>query len=177
MGNSIKMESYLSADKLPDMFRRLADVMEKGAVESGLEALQGVEDFSKIGISVKKEFGRLLFKIKIKCKSEECAVSETGDAEEPLKYKSLKKRMKNSFKLIFTSLGEGVMPPDEAVRSFVRDSELMIGFPGFGDAHYEEYAAATQSFADAYESGDLAATQTACNELDRIKSHCHNRFK
>jgi hypothetical protein len=177
MGNSIKMESSLPTDKLPDMFRQLADVIEKGVDDSGLEALRGVEDFSKIGISVKQEFGRLLFKIKIKCKTGDCVVVESGNAEETLKYKTLKKRMKSSFKLIFTSLGEGVMPPSEAVQAFVRDSELMIGFPGYGDPYYEEYAAATKAFSDACEAGELEAAQAACNELDRLKSHCHNRFK
>lgn len=177
MGNSIKMESLLTEEQLPGIFRQLAEVFEKGAAESGLEALRGVEGFSKVGITVKREYGRLLLKVKIKCGEGECA-APAGDAPaEAVKYKDLKKRMKRSFKVVFASLEANVLPPDEAVEAFVRDSGLMVGFPGHGDEQYAAYSAAVETFGAAFAAGDLAATRAACAELDRIKSQCHNRFK
>ncbi|MGE4293739.1 MAG: GAK system XXXCH domain-containing protein [Desulfovibrio sp.] len=177
MSSSIKMESYLSDGKLADMFRQLADVFEKGAAESGLDALKGMEDFSKIGISVKREYGRLLFKMKVKCKGEEDSESATEGFDGTLKYKTLKKRMKSSFKLIFATLGENTLPPAEAVQAFLRDSELMVRYSGYGDAHYQEYSTAVRAFSEAFGQGNLDAARASCNELDRLKSRCHTQFK
>ena len=91
------------------------------------------------------------------------------------RYKSLKKRMKSSFKLIVMSLRAGQIPTPDAVASFIADSRVMIRFPGKGDAFYPAYDAEVDRFAAAAAAGDVAAMTASAAALDRMKKECHSR--
>lgn len=72
-------------------------------------------------------------------------------------YKSLKKRMRSSFKALRQAVQAGTMPHPEAAASFLADSLLMVEYPGYGDEHYAAYRTATEALRAALE----AARQTA----------------
>ncbi len=94
-----------------------------------------------------------------------------------LKYKDLKKRMKKPFKKIRETLSDGKLPPADTVRGFLADSALMVSCKGYGDEYYEAYNVACERFGRAFQAGDLSACWDAADELERLKSDCHDRYK
>lgn len=101
--------------------------------------------------------------------------AETVAAGGHPRYKSLKKRMKSSFKLIVLALRTSQVPDAQAVASFIADSRVMTRFPGKGDAFYPAYDAEVDRFEAAAAAGDLAAMTASAAALDRMKKECHSR--
>lgn len=177
MGTDTKATRQMDIRELPAFFRSLADALEKG----GDGELADIEDFRKFKISGKNEFGQVTVKVKFKSAGECQADDQAEECEEchtagTPKYKHLKKRMKSSFRLIFKMIHEGQMPPAEAVESFLADSDLMIGYPGFGDEYYAQYAKACAEFKAAHESGDLARMGETIDAIAHEKSRCHAKY-
>lgn len=177
MGTDTKATSQMDIRELPAFFRLLADAIEKG----GDGEFAGIDDFRKFKISGKNEFGQVTVKVKFKSVGECEAAEEAEECDEcrasgTLKYKHLKKRMKSSFRLIFKMIHEGQMPPAEAVESFLADSGLMIGYPGYGDEYYAQYAKVCAAFKAAFESGDLARMGEAVDAIAHEKSRCHAKY-
>lgn len=174
MGTDVKITKYLETKDLPAFFRELADALENGA-EGELDC---VRDFSKIKISCKDVFGQVSLKAKIKSASE-CSDPEiTGkeaDSGKP-KYKTLKKRMKDNFRMLVKTIHDGQVPPEQAVKSFLDDSDLMVQYPGYGDEYYESYTQACEAFKAAYESGDIARMHETIDVLVHEKARCHAKY-
>lgn len=174
MGKEVKIEKYMDRSDLVAFFREVADAIEGG----NNEELVCFEDFRKIKISIKNEFGQIAVKAKIR-QEKECSTSDEGSdaqGETKPKYKDLKKRMKRSFKMIFNMIHDGTLPPAEAVESFLIDSELMVAYPGYGDEYYEEYTKACAEFAEAYKAEDLERLKPAVDELANQKGRCHAKY-
>jgi XXXCH domain-containing protein len=136
-----------------------------------------VDDFRKIKIAVKNEYGQIGLKAKFKA-AKPCApdvVGEDGEIVKP-KYKDLKKRMRSSFKMLVKMAHDGVMPPKEAVDAFLADSALMVTYPGYGDEYYESYSNACAELKTAFESGELARMHAAVDTLVHEKSRCHAKY-
>jgi len=188
MSGECKIERRMPKEGLPGFFRELADALENGGGEGEFENLDG---FVKLKVSLKEEFGGFSVKLKVKG-PKQCVVpgfpaSALQDAEgedlnaqdaqnEPdglPRYKSLKKRMKNSFKLILRMLHEGQTPPAEAVASFLADAEVMCAYPGKGDPFYPEFLQVCREFSDAYDSCDLPRMGAMAEELAQQKARCH----
>ena len=170
-----KISKIVTPEELATAFRELADSLE-GKDAAGMPDLK---DFSKIKIGVKNDYGQITLKVKVK--SEACEVCE--ECGEPLagpgpegkpKYKSLKKRMKSSFKVISSAVNQAVMPPQAAIEAFIADSRLMITYPGYGDEFYAAYDKAVDDFETAVAAGDMAAMHAAVHELNHQKSVCHD---
>jgi len=200
MSGECKIERRMPKEGLPGFFRDLADALENGGGEGEFEKLDG---FVKLKVSLKEEFGGFSVKLKVKgpkqCVAPGYAASALQDAEvegpdlhgspdspdspgaqdaqagpEGLpRYKSLKKRMKNSFKLILRMLHEGQTPPAEAVASFLADAEVMCAYPGKGDPFYPEFLQVCREFSDAYDSCDLPRMGAMAEELAHQKARCH----
>jgi len=177
MGTENKIEKYMAEKDLPKFFRDLADALEHG----GKDEFVCVEDFVKFKLSVKNEFGQMTVKAKFKPAKpcEPLSVSEergaSGDPGKP-RYKSLKKRMKSSFKMIVKMIHDGNLPPKAAVDSFLSDSKLMVTYPGFGDEFYGEYIEACNAFRKAYEAESIALCLEAVNVLSSQKGQCHAKY-
>ena len=182
--SSLKIDKFLKEDDLPEFFRQLADALENG--EGG--ELFCAEDFRKLKITAKREYGQVSLRAKIKstseCKSEDLEYldgEELVPAQEAApgkpKYRALKKRMGSSFKVLFKMIHQGKMPPREAVEEFMADSKLMVSYPGYGDPYYDQYMAACDDFAAAYEAGDLARLNETVDALVHQKGHCHAKYK
>ncbi|MGL1861679.1 MAG: GAK system XXXCH domain-containing protein [Pseudodesulfovibrio sp.] len=175
---SVKIDKFLTKKELPEFFRQLADAIEKG----GEGELSCANDFQKLKISVRDEFGQVSLQAKIKS-SKECRPAfdtlDDGKHVQPSKprYEELKKRMGNSFKVLFKMIHQGQVPPKDAVESFLADSKLMVEYPGYGDPSYEIYTKACADFAAAFESGDIATLNEAVDLLVHQKGHCHAKYK
>ncbi len=180
MGDKIKFERFLAQDGLPDFFRELADIIEDGQAGDP-ELSTALNNFEKLKIGVEEAYGRLAVKVRIKCRDAAGAVRPSEETQEAgqsrPKYKTLKKRMKKSFKVIASLTAEGTLPPADAVDEFLSDSVLMVSYPEMGDEYYEEYSRTCDALAKAYDAKDAAACAELCMELARLKKECHNRYK
>jgi XXXCH domain-containing protein len=178
MSSETRIERIILRESLPDFFRELAHMFENG----GGNGMESIAEFRKMKISIEESSGRIA--VQIKFKGAEPAAehhpevkTEEKAPRKPLKYKDLKKRMKRSFKAIFTMVHENRMPDREVVEEFLRQSELMVSYPGYGDEYYTEYREACDAFTAAFLQGDMKALHQAFDRIDQAKSHCHNRYK
>ena len=173
MGSKRKEEMVLDFPEFPRFLRGLADELERWEPENGL-------DFSSLQLEAKQKYGKILLKLKIKAPEAEPSPSSgsDGSAKESLpSYSSLKKRMKSSYKVIFSTVHADLAPPREAVEEFLKDSALMVRYPRKGDEYYSDYTAACESLAAAYASNDKTGLHQACDRLDQLMHDCHGRYK
>lgn len=149
--------------------------------DQGPAVLLTAADVCKIKFTVKREFGEVQAKLKVEPMRPGCPCDpEAGcvtTANEPEKYSRLKKRMKQAFKAICSSLEAGRAPAAEAMASFLADSDVMVCYPGHGDEFYLDYSRACRELARAWEAGDLAAMADAARTLEARKDECHDRYK
>jgi XXXCH domain-containing protein len=173
MSNDMSISRFLEPGELAAFFRELADAVENG----GRDEFACVDDFRKIKIGVKNEYGQISLKAKFKA-AKPCAPDVAGEDGEVVKpgYKDLKKRMRGSFKMLVKMAHDGSMPPREAVDAFLADSALMITYPGHGDEYYESYANVCARLKAAFESGDLERMHAAVDALVHEKSRCHAKY-
>ncbi|WP_419783198.1 GAK system XXXCH domain-containing protein [Maridesulfovibrio sp.] len=185
MAKKSKIEKYIQPGELPAFLRKMADALEGGASEEDAYLVM-IEGFKKLKINIRNEFGHTAVKVTAKpmpAEKEEIAEDkiESSVAEETAsakpKYKSLKKRMKASFKIIFKSVHAGTLPPAGVVEEFMTDSKLMVGFEGYGDEYYDEFTEACGQFQQACNDSDIDAAHKACDEINSITAHCHSRYK
>lgn len=176
MGNQSKVIQYIEAGELPAYFRALADAIETG--EDGEFAC--ASDFKKFKITGKLEFGKVRLKTKFKSEQECVGEEALGLAAEdkPTKpdYKTLKKRMRSSFKMLLKMVHDGQIPPQEAVDSFLEDSALMVTYAGYGDEYYDSYTQACDALKTAHAAGDIEKMHTAVDVLIHEKSRCHANY-
>ncbi len=183
MSGELRIERHMPKEGLPAFFRELAEAIEKGGGEGEFENLDG---FVKLKLSLKEAFGGFSLKMKVKSPRELPPAAGAlfpgfGEGEAPVsvgqdelpRYKSVKKRMKTSFKVILRMLHEGQCPPAEAVASFLADAELMCAYPGKGDVFYPDFLQVCREFADAYDSCDLPRMGAMAEELAHQKARCH----
>ncbi len=132
-------------------------------------------------ISVKDEFGQVSVKIKFRSdlgdlEAPDCACGGTLPGGMP-SYKSLKKRMRSSFKSVYQAVHAGRMPSGDAVAAFVAESRLMVQYPGYGDPYYAAYDTAVNAFEAAWQAQDIHALHAAVDALNHLKTDCHQRYK
>ncbi|MCJ2164403.1 MULTISPECIES: GAK system XXXCH domain-containing protein [unclassified Pseudodesulfovibrio] len=174
MNDDNKLNRYVDQKELADFFRTLADAIEKG----GQDEFACIDNFKKIKIRVKNEFGQINLKARVKS-AKPCEVSEDETVQavdgKP-KYSALKKRMKSSFRVLIKMIHDGIVPPKEAVESFLADSALMVTYAGFGDEYYESYTLACAALREAFDSGDIEKMHASVDVLIHEKSRCHAKF-
>lgn len=184
---SQKTERYIARDKFPELLRELADILEGKAPDN----LECPSDFHKFKLKAKESYGQLEVKLKVS-DGEVCTVRDEDTAEPGIEapedgglpdeksakpsYKKLKERMKRSFKMIFRMIHDDELPPRAAVEEFLKDSALMVTYPGYGDEYYEEYSRVCSAFSEAFEAQDMDALHETVDQLQALKSHCHARY-
>lgn len=179
----VKIERSFSSAETAQFLRDLAAAIENGH-QTGLLEEYGVrlQDSKKIKLGIKRAGEEIILKLKIKSAAEACtpgaeAEAAEGPAAERPGYKSLKKRMKGSFKRIGNALEQGQMPAAPDIEQFLADSRLMVSYAGKGDEFYQAYTAACQEFHAAVRGNDPAAAFDRYSALDQLKSDCHQRYK
>ncbi|WP_320174479.1 GAK system XXXCH domain-containing protein [Maridesulfovibrio sp.] len=188
MAKKSKIEKYIQPGELPEFLRKIADALEGGASEEDAYLVM-IEGFKKLKINIRNEYGHTAVKVTAKpmptsISSEQEDPSEAEipspaeqDNSTKSSYKSLKKRMKASFKVIFKSVHAGTLPPLEVVEEFMADSRTMVSFEGHGDEYYDEFTAACDKFQQACNDSDIESAHNACDEINSITAHCHSRYK
>lgn len=174
-----KMERYIDRADLPGFLRDLADALEG----KGPDDMDCPEEFDRLKITAKERYGKMELKVKASpgdletcLGSEDTPLEAAANTDKP-SYKTLKKRMKNSFKIIFRMIHDDQLPPAQAVEEFMEDSKLMVTYPGYGDEYYAEYLEVCEAFAEAYRSEDMEALHKTVDMVQSLVSHCHARYK
>ncbi len=176
-----KVELSLDIADAARFFRIFADGLEGGdkkpLTEYGVYLLQN----NKIKIGLKRSPDAIFLKIKLKT-SEQVSGSEditphVASKENITDYKSLKKRMAKSFKNIKKSLQAGNPPVAYDLSIFFEDSKNMLTYSGKGDRFYPAYAEACNLFKKTIKGHNLDEMLDALQNIDKIKSACHNRYK
>ncbi|WP_353117129.1 GAK system XXXCH domain-containing protein [Nitratidesulfovibrio sp.] len=180
---SRKTTFSITRQELPSVLRRIADALERtgtdahptGAAPDGETdplLAAGLEDFRKFKLNAKHAFGQM--EVVLKVKTPDAAIADANGSAttsaaagahhsaRPARtggrpsYKSLKKRMRSSFRALRQAVQAGVMPPPQASASFLSDSLLMVEYPGYGDEHYAAYRTATEALRVALEAAPQA---------------------
>ncbi len=180
-GKELKFEKVMSSKNAADFLRALAQEIEHGTMDELKEFDLAFDDFKKMKLELKREGDQLHLKAKVKtvvpgavCGEATC---EDTEADGKPKYKTVKKRMDKCFKSMGEALKKGIMPEKTEIDSFIADSELMVGYPGHGDEHYDQYAKLCVQLNVACENGDLVAMQEKHAELKSMKKLCHDQYK
>ncbi len=176
MGNESKIEKFIKPEELPDFLRKMAEAIENGESED-MPYFGVIAGFKKLKINISHNPEQTTIKIKAKPAKQTEEQSTAADLPQKIKYSSLKKRMRDSFKTIFKAIHSGALPPEEAVSLFLADSQLMVTYEGYGDEYYEEYITACETFKKAVEDNNLEEAHKACDNLNSIKAHCHSQHK
>lgn len=176
-----KFKMDMALTEAADWLRNLAQRIENPDEDAGRAGAPDLVDFTKIKIAFKRTGDRVKVRAKVKggdAPSKEGPADETDEKDgTAAEYKALKKSMKETYKAIKESLDADALPPADVVAAFLSDSERMIRFPGYGDEYYDAYRGACFRFKEAHRNGDLPACKSAGDELERIKSDCHDRYK
>ncbi|QJB57446.1 GAK system XXXCH domain-containing protein [Pseudodesulfovibrio sp. zrk46] len=172
----MKINKFTEISDIAAFLRDFADAIENG----GANEFACVDDFKKIKIVVKKEFGQIQLKAKVRT-NETCvepSITEDAQSSAPVKpdYKILKKQMRSSFKVLVKMIHDNQLPPKEAVDSFLKDSALMVTYPGYGDEYYESYSLTCEALKKAFEANDMDALHKAVDALIHEKSRCHAQY-
>lgn len=180
-GKEMKIEKVIPAQNAADFLRALSQMIEQANTEELQEIAIAFDDFKKMKIELKKEGDQLLLKAKIKtttpgaaCGEPACEETETGGKP---KYKTVKKRMDKCFKAMGEAFKKGIMPEKTQMDAFIADSELMVGYAGHGDEHYDQYSKLCVQLNVACENNDLTAMQEKYAELKAMKKLCHEQYK
>ena len=174
----VKIEKQFSPADTGAFLKTLADGLA-GKPEGDLSPYGiDLQDCKKIKVDIKPE-GEI-FNLKLKVKHRSPAQGTTADegSAGPMKYKTLKKQMKSTFKSLKTSLEAGTLPPKETVETFMQQAVMMVSYKdqGYGDEYYDEFMKFCNDLKQAFDAGDMEQLVTAYNCVDARKALCHDKY-
>ena len=173
----VKIEKILSVADADSFLHTLADTL--AGKPGGDLSSHGIDlqDFKKIKMDLKKDGDQFGLKMKVKY-STPVLGSVAEDAGGPMKYKTLKKQMKSTFKTMKTSIESGSLPSPEVVDTFMQEAVLMVSFTGsgYGDEYYDEFIKLCHNFKQIFDSGEIDKLGAAFNALDARKALCHEKY-
>jgi XXXCH domain-containing protein len=174
-----KTQDVLPLEELPGFFKDLAKRLEQARANQEHESENNLSNFSKIRIRIKRDENRADVKMKVKWDLPERAEEEPSSEGAPkkIKYKTLKKRMDKSFKTIWKSLEEGVIPQIEIVQSYLEDAAHMATYPDKGTPFYDNFEKACSDFSEAIKNDDIKLAIKAYEAMKALKEACHDRYK
>lgn len=181
----IKIEEHLSMDAAATLLRAIADAIEHDDHDA-LETfgIDHIHESKKIKIDLRKEAEQISLHLKIKYrKNERLAHTNEHETEMPslLKrkpaYKTLKKRMKADFASITASIKGNSLPSQTVIDAFLKDSELMVSYRGYGDEYYGAYTHDCNRLRKAFDSSDVSSCMEALHALSERMRECHKRYK
>jgi XXXCH domain-containing protein len=140
--------------------------LQRGQLELAGGTIQ-LEEFRSLELTLHPRGETLHCKLKVKYPQ------EVEAPQEETEYRSLKKRMQRSWKLIRRCLGAGSLPEQQLLESFLADSRRMVTYPGKGEARYPDYLAAVESLQTAVAAESLEATLEAYARVEEQRRRCH----
>lgn len=173
------LELVLPCAEVGPALARLTAEAGQGRLLLGEETIP-FDDWASLKVSCKVVGPSCLIKVRLKTATPGDVLPDGGKACRASggrgRYKPLKKRMKDTFKILTTALAAGQSPDPAIVAAFVSDSRRMITFSGKGDEYYPAYAAEVDRLEAAAAAGDSAAMSHSAAELARMKKECHRRY-
>jgi len=173
----VKIDKQLSFADTDNFLKTLGDALAgRPAVDPSALGFD-LQDFKKIKMDLKQEGNLCCLKIKVKYTSP-ASGSSSEDATGQKKYKTLKKQMKASFKVLKTAMEAGSLPSAETVGAFMEQAGLMISYTdrGYGDEYYDEFMKLCSDFKEIFDAGDLQQLTEAFNAIDARKALCHDKY-
>jgi XXXCH domain-containing protein len=173
------LELVVAADEAAPALARLTAEAAQGRLILGQDTIP-LDDWASLKVSCKRLGASCLIKVRLKAAGPDDAGDEAVclTSRKPGgrgRYKDLKKRMKETFKILGTALAAGQAPDAGILASFVADSRRMTTYSGKGDAFYPAYEAEVTRLEAAAAAGDIAAMSRSAAELARMKKECHSR--
>lgn len=89
------------------------------------------------------------------------------------KFRPLKKMMQQTFTGIKRAVQASALPEKRAVDEFTEQVRIMISYPGFHDAAYPEFLAASEELNAACADGDKARAKAAVQAIVILQNRCH----
>jgi XXXCH domain-containing protein len=175
-------ELVLPCAEVGDALARLTAEASQGRLTLGEHSIP-FDDWSSLKISCKAVGPSCLVKVRLRAAAagDLLPAGEAVQTSSPHpggggRYKSLKKRMKETFKILTTALTAGQRPDPAIVAAFIADSRSMTTFSGKGDEYYPAYDTEVGRLEEAAAAGDVAAMSRCAAELARMKKECHRRY-
>ena len=177
MKNKIKKE--IQRQELAEYLEQLATALRKGEFETA-EHRWSIPDKLQAKISHKEKKGRIDTKIKWRWSTleqyEEAAREEVIAWKDS--WKSVKKRLSRSLKVIEKTVAGGKMPDTDVLAEFIRESREMAQFaePEW-QAAMDEYIDHLGTLKQAVEQNQYEIVQHEIRDLKNRMTQCHRDFK
>lgn len=165
----------LSAAEAATQLRELADRLESGDLTLNQESVT-LEQIKRIKISLSPGEGGITLEEKWKARKPTKHDEPEASSDEP-SWKSLKKRMRRSFKAMRILISERQSPPPALVERFAADVDRMNELASSDDPAYSEFRAAVTRLAEAVERGAFPETEAALQQLHELERSCHARYE
>ena len=94
-----------------------------------------------------------------------------------LKFRPLKKNLRQSFNEIRHIIESGKLPDKKIVGQFQDEVSLMVSYPGFGDQFYGPFKEACLKLLALHEANDIEGFQKQVASIRSLKKQCHGQFK
>ena len=176
-----KIEIIVRSEELRSVLKSLAASLRHSIAPDALRAFAcDIEQAQKLEMVVKQHGGMAELRLKVTGRPTPAEVFEESQAIAASggeSYKSIKKRMKTSFKFLGHSISAQMLPPEEIVQGFLADSKAMCEHPDRGGGDYARYAELMDQFAQAFSQGDRVALAAIYAELSASKKTCHSQHK
>ncbi|MDP3426109.1 MAG: GAK system XXXCH domain-containing protein [Humidesulfovibrio sp.] len=170
--NDKKIEIILESSEAERLLKILSEGIRRAVLPGALNGFASqIENCAKLEFSLKQQGG--LAELKVKAKG--VSGQKEGATGKPRaeSYKSIKKRLKTSFKFLQHSLGNLLLPPAEIVESFLNDSLAMCSHPSRGEADYGPHLKLCNELKTAFDQKDRGALEMILRELEAAKKTCH----
>lgn len=167
-----KIEIILESSEVSQLLKALANGFRHAVLPDALKGFAAhIESCAKLEFTVKQQGGMAEMKLKVK------GTAGQGDGAEGKpraeSYKTIKKRLKTTFRFIQHSLGNLMLPPGEIVEVFLRDSLAMCSHPSRGECDYGPHLRLCNELKTAFDQKDRGAMEMIVGELDLAKKSCH----
>jgi len=171
-----KIEIILESSEADRLLKILAEGIKHAVLPGALNGFASqIEHCAKLEFSLKQQGGLAELKLKAKGVSGQ-KESATGKPRAE-SYKTIKKRLKTSFKFLQHSVGNLVLPPAEIVEVFLQDSLAMCSHPARGEFDYGPHLKLCNELKTAFDQKDRGALQMILGELEATKKTCHATAK
>ena len=174
----LKIERLLQEPELPGFLKALAETIDSASRgrNNGADDLDG---FSKLKFEAKREFGQIFVTLKVKFPEAEApSFADLSGHDAPvMRYSTVKKRLKGSFKAVCHELEAGRMPAARTLEAFFADAAAMVAFPDKGESYYADFTQAVHNFRQTVQQGNPVEALAAARLIDRIKVACHAKYK
>ena len=180
-----KYNGFMTNEQTAEFLRDLASGIENGSLELGGDVFDWT-GIKKIKITFKNKESKVMVKTKLKSEPPmdlemEFEKQESSDSEPvneaSVSYKALKKRMKQTFKVLHEVIISHQFPSQEEIRLFADDCRIMTGFSGCGDEHYSSFLEKVNEMIRDYEHKNIVKLRQALSDLTNLMKNCHDRYK